>query len=323
MLELRGVSMGLIVIDSGFWTTVQDAGRAGYREWGVPPGGAFDRGSADLANGLVGNGPECATLELTMRGGAFEALGNVGLALAGAPMEASIEGANNPARQLQVPLSFTLAAGERLVLGRTFEGARSYLAVSGGFQARVRMGSRSTEEPLKRGDYLATSENTIASRRPSEPVWSGPAARPIRIVVGPDVRLLADDDFWTNECFRVSSHSNRMGLRLEGHPPDLAAEADRLSSPVAPGAIQVAGRQLIILGVASGTMGGYPNIANVITADRDRIGQLRPGDEIGFERISVQQARDLDRALRQSRRALLLQVTSLARDSSSHFARSN
>jgi 5-oxoprolinase (ATP-hydrolysing) subunit C len=315
--------MGLIVIDSGFWTTVQDAGRVGYREWGVPPGGAFDRGSADLANGLVGNGPDCATLELTMRGGTFEALGNVGLGLAGAPMEASIVGTANPPWLLRMPLSFTLAAGERLVLGRIVEGARTYLAVSGGFQTRLRMGSRSTEEPLKRGDFLATSESTIAIRRPSEPIWHRPAAWPIRIVDGPDVRHLADDAFWTNGRFRVSSQSNRMGLKIEGSPLDLAAEADRLSTPVAPGAIQVAGRQLIILGVASGTMGGYPHIANVITADLDRVGQLRPGDEIRFERVSIEQARDLDRAMRNSRRALLLQVASLARDSSSPVVRSN
>ena len=193
--------MGLIVIDSGFWTTVQDGGRVGYREWGVPPGGAFDRGSADLANGLVGNAPDCATLELTLRGGTFEALGNLGLGLAGAPMEASILGTSNPPRLLQVPLSFTLAAGERLVLGRTVSGARTYLAVKGGFQARVRMGSRSTEEPLKRGDFLATSESTIASRRPSEPVWNGPAARPIRIVDGPDTQRLCEPELWTGGAF--------------------------------------------------------------------------------------------------------------------------
>jgi biotin-dependent carboxylase-like uncharacterized protein len=315
--------MGLIVIDSGFWTTVQDRGRAGFREWGVPPGGAFDRGSADLANGLVGNSPDCATLEMTLRGASFEALGSVGLGLAGAPMEASILGTSNPSRLLQMPQSFTLAAGERLVLGRTVSGARTYLAVKGGFQARVRMGSRSTEEPLKRGDFLATSESTIASRRPSEPVWNGPAARLIRIVGGPDRQRLREPECWTGVRFRVSSQSNRIGLKLEGPPIDLAAEADRLSSPVAPGTIQVAGRQLIILGVASGTMGGYPQIASVITADLDRIGQLRPGDEIGFERVSIEQARDLDRAMRQSRRALLMQLASLARDFSSPLIKSN
>ena len=140
---------------------------------------------------------------------------------------------------------------------------------------------------------------------------------------GPDRQRLSEPELWTDARFRVSSQSNRIGLKLEGPPVVLTAEADRLSSPVAPGAIQVAGSQLIILGVASGTMGGYPQIASVITADLDRIGQLRPGDEIGFEHISIEQARDLDRAMRQSRRALLLQVASLARDFSSPVVRSN
>src|SRR3954447_12048782 len=100
--------MGLIVIDSGFWSTVQDAGRVGYREWGVPVGGAFDRRSADLANALVGNGPDCAVLELALRGGTFEGLGNLAIALAGAPMEAEIVAPDRRPRSLQIPLSTTL-----------------------------------------------------------------------------------------------------------------------------------------------------------------------------------------------------------------------
>ena len=105
-----------------------------------------------------------------------------------------------------------------------------------------------------------------------------------------------------------------MGLRLEGPPLAVNAEPDRLSAPVAPGAIQAAGGQLIILGVAGGTMGGYPHVAHVISADLDRIGQLRPGDPVTFRRVGVAEARDLDRASRQAHRALLLRLESLARD---------
>src|SRR4051794_8657928 len=126
--------MGLIVVDSGFWTTVQDAGRVGYREWGVPVGGAFDRRSADLANALAGNGPDSAVLELTLRGGTFESLGSLGIALAGAAMEASIVGTDRRPRSLTIPGSTTIHAGERLVLGRTLDRARTYLAVRGGLR---------------------------------------------------------------------------------------------------------------------------------------------------------------------------------------------
>jgi allophanate hydrolase subunit 2 len=105
-----------------------------------------------------------------------------------------------------------------------------------------------------------------------------------------------------------------MGLRLEGPCLAMIAEPDRLSAPVAPGAIQAAGGQLIVLGVAGGTMGGYPHVAHVISADLDRIGQLRPGDVIAFRRVSVAEARELDRQSRQAHRALLVRVEGLARD---------
>ena len=84
--------MSLFVIDPGFFTTVQDGGRPGYREWGVPSGGAFDRGSADLANALVGNPPGCAVLEMTMMGGLYQASVPLALALAGAPLDAKMTG---------------------------------------------------------------------------------------------------------------------------------------------------------------------------------------------------------------------------------------
>src|SRR4029077_8341160 len=98
--------MGILVIDPGLSTTVQDAGRPGYREWGVPLGGAFDRGSADLANALLSNAPDCAVLELTLSGGIYQAEGPVALAMAGAPMEAKILSLDRAEHALQLPVSF-------------------------------------------------------------------------------------------------------------------------------------------------------------------------------------------------------------------------
>ena len=125
---------GLRVIDPGLSTTVQDAGRPGYRERGVSPGGAFDRGSADLANALLGNFADCAVLELTLNGGVYEAAGPLALAMAGAPMEAKVVGPEGIEQSLRIPLCWSLLEGERLILGRTREGARTYLAVRGGWQ---------------------------------------------------------------------------------------------------------------------------------------------------------------------------------------------
>jgi biotin-dependent carboxylase-like uncharacterized protein len=308
--------MALIVIDPGFFTTVQDAGRPGYREWGVPPGGAFDRGSADLANALVGNAPDCAVLELTLQGGTYQADCPTALALAGAAIEATIVGPNSTNRLRHVPLSFPLMAGERLVLGRVLRGARAYLAVKGGWQTRLCLGSRSAETRIQAGDVLPAAASAIPTRHPGGIVWPAPAAEPIRIIHGIDAGSSPelDHSFWSSRTFQVGARSDRMGLRLEGEPVAVAADPERLSAPVAPGAIQAAGGQLIVLGVACGTMGGYPHLAHVISADVDRLGQLRPGDSIRFRLVSLDLARREDAHRRQERKDLLRRIATLALD---------
>jgi biotin-dependent carboxylase-like uncharacterized protein len=297
------VSTGLIVIDPGLSTTVQDAGRPGYRGWGVGPGGAFDRGSADLANALVGNPAGCALLELTLTGGIYEAACPLALALAGAPMEAKVVGPDGIEQSLRIPSSLSLETGDCLILGRTREGARTYLAARGGWQTRLRLGSRSSEERVRAGEVLPAEPGAIPTRYPAWPTWQPPAAEPFRIIDGPDGRSHAgfDETFWADRRFRVGSRSDRMGLRLEGDPLSLASDPERLSAPVAPGAIQAAGGQLIVLGIACGTMGGYLHLAHVISADLDRLAQLKPGDHIAFRRVTLEVARIADQ---QSRRAL-------------------
>jgi len=308
--------MGIHVIDPGWSTTVQDAGRPGYREWGVPLGGAFDRGSADMANALLGNSPDCAVLELTLSGGIYQADGPLGLALAGAPMEAKIVGLDSTEHSLQLPLSFSLQDGERLVLGRALAGARTYLAVAGGWQTPLHLGSRSSEQRVRAGETLPAHARAVLTRHPSEPAWRFLTDEPFRIIEGPDGRSQSEfgDAFWAGRRFQAGSHSDRMGLRLAGEPVLFPTAPDRLSTPVSAGAIQVAGGQLIVLGVACGTMGGYPHVAHVISADLDRLGQLKPGDAVAFRRVTIEEARSIDQAARQARRALLHRLATLAED---------
>jgi biotin-dependent carboxylase-like uncharacterized protein len=308
--------MALIVIDAGLSTTVQDEGRPGYREWGVPLGGAFDRASADLANALLGNPPGCAVLEFTLLGGAYQADCAMPLALAGAPMEAKVLGPNSAEHFLQLPSSFSLREGERLVLGRNLSGARTYLAVRGGWQTALTLGSRSSETRLTSGKVLPAEQGTIPTRRLAEPRWRSSADGPFRIIWGPDGRSHAglDETFWSDRRFRVGSQSSRTGLRLQGDPITVTSPPGRLSTPVAPGAIQVAGGQLIVLGVACGTMGGYPHVAHLASVDLDRAGQLKPGDELTFCLVTVEEARSLDRAARQARAAELHRLAALVED---------
>jgi 5-oxoprolinase (ATP-hydrolysing) subunit C len=308
--------MGLIVKDPGFFTTVQDMGRPGFREWGVPLGGAFDRESADLANALLGNPPTCAVLELTLRGGMYQAGCPLALALAGASIEGKVVSPSGAERPLRIPSSFSIEEREQIVLGRTLAGARTYLAVMGGWETPVRLGSRSSERCVRAGEVLAAGPGTIPTRYPSDLVCVSPSAETFRIIDGPDAGRDSgfDDAFWADRRFRVGSQSNRMGLRLEGAPLKAAGAADRLSAPVAPGAVQVAGGCLIVLGVACGTMGGYPHIAHVISPDLDRLGQLRPGDFLGFRRVTLEEARLLDREARMRRKTRTSRIALIARD---------
>jgi 5-oxoprolinase (ATP-hydrolysing) subunit C len=308
--------MGLVVVNPGLSTTVQDAGRPGFAAWGVSAGGAFDRSAADLANALLGNSSGCAVLEMTLLGGTFQAEGTLAMALAGAPMEAMIVLSDRTEHSLRLPSSFSLRDGERLILGHTTSGARTYLAVKGGWQTSPSLGSRSSEQSIRAGQQLPAATAKILSRHLNEPVWQSPVAAPFRVVAGPDGRLnpALDDAFWAHHRFRVGTRHNRAGLRLESEPVMVVSDPERLSTPVAPGAIQVAGGQLIVLGVACGTMGGYPHVAHLISADHDRLGQLKAGDVLQFQRVTIEEARSLHLEMRSNQRSLIRRVEMLAMD---------
>jgi antagonist of KipI len=311
--------VGLKVVRPGLFDTIQDEGRPGYREWGVLPGGAFDRGAYRLANALLGNPPVASALEMTLAGGEYEADAPTAIALAGAPMSATILFGDGRQGRLAIPQTATLYASDRLIVGATTIGARTYLAVGGGLSGRPStLGSRSSEEPLRSEVRLLAGPVTTPVRRPAEPTFADPSAGPIRLIDGPDAALLPDREIWRSLTFRVGAQSNRMGLRLESGPLPVRPDPERLSTPVAPGAVQVAGDQAIILGVACGTMGGYPHVAHVISADHDRLAQARPGQELRLERVSLDEARALDREARRVWRARLTRIAALAADRWGH-----
>jgi biotin-dependent carboxylase-like uncharacterized protein len=313
--------MGLIVLNPGLSTTFQDAGRTGFRDRGVPPSGAFDLGSHQLANALLDNPRTAATLELTLNGGRYEANATMELALAGAAMPARIEAGGRQPVELQPPCSFLLRAGELLMIGTARGQARAYLAARGGWLAPVVLGSRSSEVPVRAGIEIEAGsafDDGEAER------WS-PARRldcsdlpaeegVIRVMAGPDAGSDLGSSPLFQQAFHVSSRSDRMGLRLEGPAIDMPPDPDRLSEPVAPGAVQVAGGQVLILGVACGTMGGYPHLAQVISADLDRVAQARPGSLVRFQKVELEEARRLDRAWRLERSSFLSRVELRVRD---------
>ena len=296
--------MSLLVEHPGACTTVQDLGRPGHRGVGVPIGGAFDLDAHGLANALVGNPPSAASLEMTLLGGSYLALDDTAIGLAGAPMAASVEG-----RPLTIPSSTTLRAGERLRLGGASSGARTYLAVAWGVFGPTVLGSRSREVALRGGDRLDARRSSTSTRRPAVVALAYPRAITLRYVDGLD----AAPDGWDRGPWRVDPTSGRMGVRLEGTPIEMTTDAERLSVPTAVGAIQVAGGRPIVLGPACGTLGGYPVVGFVVSADVSLLAQAGPGVEVTLRRVGWDEARGADRASREARRRVALVVGAAAR----------
>jgi antagonist of KipI len=300
--------MSLRVLDPGLYTLVVDFGRPHCRSLGVPVGGAADRTSLTLGNALVGNPPDAAALEFSLLGPTLQADCDLACVVYGAPFQL-----HSDRQRLTVGKTFTLHAGEVLHIAGCHERTRAYLCVRGGLQTKVILDSRSGLGPLRHGDELPCPPGSIRAHR-SFPkfVWEQEREEwrhgcgnlsVLRVLFGPQAdwfplrhRFHLPGDEWVPPMqFRVRPESNRMGLRLEG-PALPFPDRELVSEPVCPGAIQVTrDGQYIILGVDGQTIGGYPKIAQVISADLDILGQLRPGDEVFFVAATLEEAERLSR----------------------------
>jgi len=289
------VSAGIRVVSPGMFTIVEDVGRPGLANQGVGRSGAMDRRSHDLANRLVGNAPDAATLEVLLGGLVFEALEPVWLAITGArgPVRIEREGAADRPFDLDLPVQ--LGAGERTVVGTAQEGMRYYVAARGGFAAIPVLGSRSYDSlaqlgppPLVAGDVLQ-----LGQAGGEVPAIDSVAPRPVpdrlRLHRGPRADWFAPtaDSALFGTPWVVGSRSNRTGIRLEG-PLLERSRADELPSEgTVPGSIQVSSDGVpTILGVDAPVSGGYPVIAVVARQDLDALAQLRPGSAVRFGHAS-------------------------------------
>jgi antagonist of KipI len=287
--------MSLRVLDPGLFTLVVDRGRPQYRSLGVPVGGAADRWSLALGNALVGNPPDAPGLEISLTGPSLQAECDLACVVNGAPFELrrlqarSASKGGSSGQPLVAGRTFTLRAGETLRIGGTPEGLRAYLCIRGGIDAPIVLGSRSSLKPLRAGDMLLCQAGVIGARWIDRSLEPRGDSRCLRILDGPQV------DWFPNAAlhdrpFTVTKASNRMGLRLEGRPLPLPAR-ELISEPVCPGSVQVTrDGQCVILGVDGQTIGGYPKIAQVISADLDVLGQLRPGAQVGFVKVTMAEA---------------------------------
>lgn len=252
-------------------------------------GGAADRAALAIGNALVGNLPDAAALEISLTGPTLEADCDIACVVHGAPFEITLG-----KRRLTPGKTFTLHSGERLTISGTPEGMRAYLCVRGGFEAPSVLGSRSALQPLQAGAVLSCQPSVIHARFLGADWEVNHEPAVLRVVDGPQADWFRAEELCSQE-FAISPASNRMGLRLQGQPLTLPGR-ELVSEPVCPGAVQVTSDgQCIVLGVDGQTIGGYPKIAQVISADCDRLGQLRPGERVHFRRVSLEEAEALYR----------------------------
>jgi len=295
---------------AGLLTTVQDLGREGYGPMGVSPSGAADAIALRIGNRLVGNAEGAAGLEMTLLGGTFVFPQGGVAALTGSDFGATLDGA-----VVETWSSFAVRPGRTLKLGPTKTGARCYLCVGGGIEVKTFLGSASTHllsglgghegRALRKGDVLkigggegnAASETKFRMRTLTKEARGRLASRRVlRVTDGPQSDWFpeASRRVFYSGMYRVSEESNRMGLRLEGARVAEGAHGQMISEGVSLGAVQIpAGGEPIILFVEQQTTGGYAKIANAISADLSSLGQLRPRDEIRFERVEKDAARKL------------------------------
>ena len=281
--------MSLVILEPGIESRIVDLGRPHSRSLGVPVGGAADRRALMLGNTLLGNPPDAAALEIALKGPRLRADADVGCVISGAPFDAY-----GDSDRIAPGHTFTLRAGESLQIDGAGEGARAYLCVRGGFHVPAILGSRSALEPIREGDLLACEASAIHCRYCLESPSSYSQVRTITVVAGLQAGWFDDAEFY-RQTLAISVASNRMGLRLKGEPLTMAA-CELVSEAVCPGAVQVTpDGQCIVLGVDGQTIGGYPKIAQVIQADLDMLGQLRPGQSIEFKKITLDEAIARDR----------------------------
>ena len=290
----------LTIVKPGLLTTVQDLGRHGHQDTGVPVAGPMDAFSHRLANQLVGNDPAAATLEITLIGPEIVAGADTTIAIAGAHFEVTCDD-----RSVAIGETIGVRKGARIKFGRILEGARAYLAVAGGVQTPPVLGSRATHLVSRMGGL----DGRAIAAGDRVPITAGLPPRPHRKAAGLTLptkgrallRVLPgpQDDWFTADAkktmagvsFRISPRSNRMGYRLQGPPLARVRDGELISEPVGIGAIQVpAAGEPILLMADRQTAGGYPKIGHVISADLPLAGQLAPGDFIEFVWCSQQEA---------------------------------
>lgn len=284
------------VIKAGMFTLIQDLGRGGYQQFGIPVGGAMDRQSARLANQLVGNPENTPVLEITIMGPTLEFSSNCQIAITGADISPKLN-------QQEIPNFQTIDIAEKSILtfGRLRQGCRAYLAIGGDWQVHRFLGSCSLlskqKEIFPKGSLLQKGDELCIQSSEKTPIQKVENPYQDRLLNPIIIRVLPAPEFdwfsrkaiasFFSQDFQISPDSNRMGYRLLGKNIEWNTSKELISSGIILGTVQVTaeGQPIILLADAQ-TTGGYPRLVNVISIDLDILAQTKPGDWIRFQLLT-------------------------------------
>jgi antagonist of KipI len=318
----------ITVIQPGLLTTLQDLGRWGFQAIGMPVAGVMDEYAARVGNLLVGNPEHAPVLEITLLGPELRFAQETSIAITGGDLQPRVN-----AHPLAGWATYRVQPEDILRFDGVCRGCRAYLAVSGGFQADLVMGSAATYlrgqiggyqgRTLRAGDVLRIGictdlpdfknlRDPVGQLLTLPPEYLPEARDTVRVILGPQAEAFTEDGlntFLTAE-YVITNDADRMGYRLDGPKIEHVRGADIISDGIAAGAIQVPahGRPIIMLADRQ-TTGGYPKIAHIITADLSIVAQKKPGDRLHFTAVPVAEAQRLYRLQQAQLRQLQLHLT--------------
>jgi antagonist of KipI len=296
--------MTVTITKAGVLTTIQDSGRFGYQKLGVPCGGAMDDYAMRLANIAVGNDEEEAVIEMTMIGANYKFQEPAVICLTGADMNATLHG-----KKLELGRPYYIKAGSELRLQAAQNGFRTYLAIQGGIQIPPVLQSKSTYvkaqlgglngHPLKPGDVLPIKPPTQlppTDWKLSPQLFSYINDTTIRVIPGKQYEWFTKEmiQTFTQHPYTITPQSDRMGYRLQGETLSIQKNNSLITEGTAFGTIQIPpdGQPIILMADRQPT-GGYPKIGNVITVDLPKLAQKRPGKQVRFSFVSIEEAQAL------------------------------
>jgi antagonist of KipI len=295
------------VLESGILTTIQDLGRYGFSQFGVPPSGALDTFSFRAGNLLVENGEEAACLETALMGLKLVTLKEVVISITGGDLCPTLNG-----EPLAMWRTHLLVEGDVIHFKKVRAGCRAYLAVTGGFIVPRIMGSSSTclsgifggldGRKLRKGDILYSLDIPCSLHRlglqfPIDWILFPEKEVFLRVIPGPQDHHFTEEGFQTfcSSPYQVTPQCDRMGVRLKGPKIERRSDVEEsiISEGLLAGAIQVPGDGNPIIILTELVTGGYTKIATIISTDLPRVAQLKPGDHVRFMPISIAEAHDL------------------------------